>query len=261
MVNHGAAGRGTLDPERTRDGLWEQTMQGKTMRRSGFGFLMALCVLATSPGPMLSAASAQEAGPMSAAGVTSAVDAAPKPASRARRARKAVASRTAGTEAGHYFIEFRARHALSYGHTYAAFGRLNARGDIVESEVAGLHPAGDSPVPWMIGHLVMVPSETGPSDGDLEEQYIAARYRVVLNEADYKRVVAYIRKLQASSPVWHAVVYNCNAFVADIARSMGLKAPGLTLLYPATFINTMRELNTGQKDAAEVSTTASASVQ
>ncbi|WP_414474164.1 hypothetical protein [Microvirga sp. M2] len=151
--------------------------------------------------------------------------------------------------AGQYFIEFRSRYALSYGHTFAMFGRLDRRGQITDREVAGLHPAGDSPVPWMIGHVVPVPSETGPSDGDLEEKYVSARYRVVLSAADYERVTAFIRKLQANSPLWSATVYNCNAFVADIARYMGLKTPSSTLLYPADFINQMRNLN-GDRNAS-----------
>src|SRR5690242_15158278 len=35
-----------------------------------------------------------------------------------------------------YFIEFRSRSALSYGHTFSVYGRLNAQGKIVESVVA-----------------------------------------------------------------------------------------------------------------------------
>ena len=149
-------------------------------------------------------------------------------------------------QGGRYFIDFRARHALSYGHTYAAYGRLNARGEIIESHVAGLHPAGDSPVPWMIGHFIPVPSETGASDGDLEAQYIAASYRVTMDEAQYTEMVAYIKKLQATSPLWNAVLYNCNSFVADIARHMGLRAPVVTLVYPATYINALRDMNNGR---------------
>lgn len=147
--------------------------------------------------------------------------------------------------AGRYFVEFRSRFALSYGHTFAVHGRLNTRGRIASSEVAGLHPAGDDPTPWMIGHIIPVPSETGPSDGDLDEKYVSARYRVILSEPEYRRVAAYIKQLQSSSPAWHAITYNCNAFVADIARFMGLKTPSSTLLYPADFINELRTLNTG----------------
>lgn len=146
-----------------------------------------------------------------------------------------------------YFIEFRARSALSYGHTFAVHGRVGSK--ITAGQVVGLHPFTDSSIPWMIGHLVPVPSETGASDGDTEDQYIIARYRVLLSEAEYKKMTAYIRELQASSPVWHAVLYNCNAFVADIAKSLGLKTPG-TLSKPKEFITELKQLNSGPRDAA-----------
>lgn len=152
----------------------------------------------------------------------------------------------AATAPGAYFIEFRSRYALSYGHTYAAFGRLNSRGQIMSREVAGLHPAGDSSVPWMIGHLVPVPSETGPSDGDLEDEYISNRYRVTMNEADYNKVVAKIRQMQRSTPLWSATVYNCNSFVGDIARYMGLRSDVSALHTPPNYIAALRRINGGR---------------
>ena len=142
-----------------------------------------------------------------------------------------------------YYLEFRARSAESYGHTFAMFGRRNAKGDILTREVAGLHPPSTSDVPYVLGHIIPVPSETGPSDGDLEDQYMTARYRLDLSKAEYDDVVDYIRELQASSPVWHAVLYNCSAFVGDIAQYMGLRTPS-SLLFPEAYINTLQELNT-----------------
>ncbi len=143
-----------------------------------------------------------------------------------------------------YFIEFRSRYALSYGHTYVVFGRMNEAGRTVNSEVAGLHPASTNEAPYVLGHFVPVPAETGWSDGDLEEQYRSASWRVMLDEAEYRDVVATIRKLQASSPVWQASVYNCNAFTGDIARSMGYKVPS-KYLRPQQFITKLREMNSG----------------
>jgi len=46
------------------------------------------------------------------------------------------------------------------------------------------------------------------------------------------------------------VLYNCNAFVADIAKSMGLKTPASSLLMPKEFINELKNLNTGTAQAA-----------
>jgi hypothetical protein len=151
--------------------------------------------------------------------------------------------------AGRYFVDFRSRTAASYGHAFLWYGRLTASGKVHEIEVAGLHPATDSPIPYIIGHIFPVPSETGKSYGDLDEQYLTASYRVYLSEADAKQVFAYIQHLQASSPLWLASVYNCTAFLADVARFMGMKTPAApTWMYPETFVNTLRELNNGRTE-------------
>lgn len=155
---------------------------------------------------------------------------------------------------GRYFIEFRARNAASYGHMYVLYGRVNGRGQIVKSEIAGLHPAGDasdcyncSVVPWTIGHLIFVPSETGPSDGDLEEKYVTARYRIWLSAAEYKDVAAYIEKLKASSKVWNALWANCVGFGRNVAEHMGLQVPAFIWLEPKQFVDQLREMNGGPK--------------
>jgi hypothetical protein len=157
----------------------------------------------------------------------------------------AMAAESSQDRGSRYFIEFRSRYALSYGHTYAIFGRANKNGGMINPEVAGLHPSSDSEVPYVLGHFVPVPAETGWSDGDLEEEYRSASWRVMLTEPEYKEVVANIRKLQARSTTWNATFYNCNAFVGDIARSMGYKVPS-KWLRPQQFITKLREMNTGQ---------------
>lgn len=157
-------------------------------------------------------------------------------------ASKTTASRR--TPSGQYAIEFRSRQALTYGHTFAVYGRIDGRGQILNPKVAGLHPSGDSGA-YTLGHFVPVPAETGASEGDLDPRFVSARYRVVLSEAQYRAVEAHIDQLKANSPTWNALSYNCNSFVADIARFMGLQTPSSTLLMPQDFVNSMRELNSG----------------
>jgi hypothetical protein len=140
-----------------------------------------------------------------------------------------------------YFVDFRARTAASYGHAFAWYGRTDAR----EFEVAGLHPASESVVPYILGHFVPVPSETGASYGDLDEKYLTASYRVLMDEGQAARVFAYINHLQATSPLWHAAAYNCVAFVQDIARAMGLQVPHNHLLMPEKWVSQLRALNGG----------------
>ncbi|PKA44344.1 hypothetical protein CWR43_08685 [Rhizobium sullae] len=158
-------------------------------------------------------------------------------------ARGALVGESSQKREGQYFVEFRSRYALSYGHTYVVFGRLNKAGGMVNPEVAGLAPATNDTGPYVLGHFLPVPAETGASDGDLEEAYRSASWRVLLTPSEYNETVAFIRKLKAKSKFWQATVYNCNAFVAEIARSMGYKAPSIWLR-PQQFVTQLREMNT-----------------
>jgi hypothetical protein len=151
--------------------------------------------------------------------------------------------------AGRYFVDFRSRTAASYGHAFVWYGRLNAQGKVGLIEVAGLHPASDSPIPYIIGHVFPVPSETGKSYGDLDDQYLTANYRVYLSEADARKVFAYIKYKQETSPVWIAGMVNCTSFITDIAAYMGLKTPmTATWMYPEDLVNSLKELNGGREE-------------
>lgn len=156
-----------------------------------------------------------------------------------------VPTSTENSTEGQYFIEFRSRYAYTYGHSFVIFGRMSKSGKMINPEVAGLAPKSNDPNVYMLGHVAPVPASTGWTDGDLEDAYRSASWRVPLTEPEYRKVVAFIRRLQAKSPLWHASLYNCNAFVADIAGSMGYKTPGIWLL-PRDFIIKLRETNGGR---------------
>jgi hypothetical protein len=142
---------------------------------------------------------------------------------------------------GPYYVDFRARTAASWGHAFVWYGKTSERA----VEVAGLTPAGDTWA-YVLGHLTFVPSETGASYGDLDPEYLTASYRVYLNEADAKRVFAYIKKLQASSPVWNAETTNCTGFIGDIAAFMGLQVPS-RWQRPENFVRRLKEVNGGRQ--------------
>ena len=146
-----------------------------------------------------------------------------------------------GSAKGSYYVDFRARTAASWGQAFVRYGRTGER----QVEVAGLTPAGDS-LDYVLGYVMRVPSETGASYGDLDPQYLTASYRVYLNEPDAKRVFAYIKKLQASSPVWNAETSNCNAFIGSIANFMGLKVP-YRWQRPEAFVNSLKAMNGGRQ--------------
>jgi len=142
---------------------------------------------------------------------------------------------------GPYYVDFRARTAASWGHAFIWYGKTSER----EVEVAGLTPAGDQ-LEYMLGYVTVVPSETGASYGDLDPEYLTASYRVYLNEADAKRVFAYIKQLQASSPVWSAELFNCTSFIGSIASYMGLKVPH-RWQRPEEYVNNLKEMNGGRQ--------------
>jgi hypothetical protein len=160
-----------------------------------------------------------------------------------------------------FFVEFRARNAASYGHMYVMYGEVNERHEVIRSEIAGFFPAGDtrncencSVYNWTIGHVIPVPSEIGASDGDLEEQYVLARYRVWIDAAQYKRLVAYIKQRKAHRGLWHAFLNNCVTFGRDVAAFLNLKIPPLmriapaVVMYPENVVEGIRGANGGEKD-------------
>ena len=158
-----------------------------------------------------------------------------KPAPQSTRKPESVSAK------GPYYVDFRARTAASWGHAFVWYGKTSERA----VDVAGLTPAGDT-LQYVLGYVTWVPSETGASYGDLDPQYLTASYRVYLSESDAKKVFAYIKKLQANSPVWSAEISNCTAFIGSIADFMGLKVP-VRWLRPEEYVNSLKEMNGGRR--------------
>jgi hypothetical protein len=225
--------------------------------RHGLQFLVAACALVASAGLGIGSGSAQQLAahtdqdplqhssprkPLKRTNVATAVAGPSAPASAAdvkpvRKPRSGVAAK------GPYYVDFRARTAASYGHAFVWFGKTSEK----QVEVAGLHPAGDE-IPYVLGHLMWVPSETGASYGDLDVEYLTASYRVYLSAADAQKVFAFIKHLQATSPVWNAQTTNCTAFIGRIATFMGLKVP-FHLKKPEEYVNELKEMNGGRQIA------------
>jgi hypothetical protein len=238
------------------------------MRRSSPGavcvLLFVVCLTAVG-GMLVSSANAWEFGPganvADAPTSTSASSAAAqKKGSSAARA-TAVDYSLNYSPVRRYFVEFRARNAASYGHMYVMYGEANERHEVVRSEIAGFFPAGDrrdclncSVYYWTIGHVLPVPSEIGASDGDLEEQYVLARFRVWIDAAQYKRLVAYIKARKANRGPWNAVLNNCVTFGRDVAVFLNVKMPLMAslsptvVMYPQQLVEAMAQANGVYKD-------------
>lgn len=141
-----------------------------------------------------------------------------------------------------YFVEFRSRGAQSFGHTFVLFGKLGDGNRFASYKVAGLHPKGDS-TNYTMGLWIPVPAETGPSDGDVDEQFMTARYCVTLTEAEYNRLVPFIKHLQTEHTTWHGTTYNCNSFGMDVAKFVGLDTPNANASLPKDLIEKLAEMN------------------
>src|SRR6266571_2305428 len=215
-------------------------MRDPRTKARGLALSLGLCAVAIAAGLQVQPASAQDRAATAALG----------------------SAQQQATNRAIYYVDFRARTAASYGHAFVWYGRADQK----QIEVAGLHPASESVIPYIIGHVLPVPSETGKSYGDLDDEYLTASYRIYMNEAEAQRVFAYIKRLQSTSPLWNAATYNCVAFIQDIARYMGLKVPGNHLLYPEDWVNRLKELNGGRRymsspAVAQASSKPSASAQ
>jgi hypothetical protein len=218
-----------------------------TRKHPRLEYLAVVAVFAASVGLGLESSSAQQLAartdqqqgapaesPVKRAVSTAAAPTAPDSRSDVKPVRRVVGK-------GPYYVDFRARTAASYGHAFIWYGKTSEK----EVTVAGLAPEGDT-LPYMLGHIIFVPASTGATYGDLDEQYLTASYRVYLNEADAKKVFAYIKHLQDTSPLWNAATLNCTEFIGRIAGFMGLKTP-FHLLLPEEYVNQLRELNDGRQ--------------
>jgi hypothetical protein len=146
----------------------------------------------------------------------------PPPATLAVSAKPSPAPRPSARAAG-YYIEFRTGQIGLYGHSYAAFGRLDARGNPVSAEYTDLHPMGNYGV-MALGHFVPVPANT-EWNPDVLKLPIVHRYRRSLTAEQYKSLTAKVEQLKNKTRIWNAVTYNCNHYIGELAESVGLKVP------------------------------------
>jgi hypothetical protein len=140
-----------------------------------------------------------------------------------------------------YYVEFRAALIGLYGHSYAAYGRLDGRGIPATTSYADLHPMGGYAV-MALGHFVPVPANT-EWDPEVLTLPVAFKYRVKLDEARYKNLLAAVESAKANKqPYWNAVSNNCNHFVGVLAQAIGLRVPAQFHLSYG-FVQDMQEIN------------------
>lgn len=146
----------------------------------------------------------------------------------------------AHTNAYPYYVEFRAAVDGLYGHSYIAYGRLNTLGQPASAAYADIHPIGGF-TSMVLGHFFALAASTSPEKDTLGHK-IASRFRLPLTAAAYGRLQSVIARIRAARHSWSILAYNCNDFVADVARGMGLRTP-TTVSLPYTFIPMLQARN------------------
>ena len=140
-----------------------------------------------------------------------------------------------------YYVEFRVALDGVYGHSYIAYGRLDSLGRPATAAFADIHPTGDLPS-MVLGHFFPMDAATVPEKDTLGYK-LTGRFRRPLTAAEYARLTAVIAHIRAAHHSWSVLAYNCNDFVADVARAMGMRTPA-TLSLPYEFIPALQAINT-----------------
>jgi hypothetical protein len=152
------------------------------------------------------------------------------------------AAQTQGTQAKEYpyYVEFRVAVDGVYGHSYIAYGHLDSLGRTATATYADIHPTGDS-LSALLGHFFPMEAATIPEKDTLGYK-IARRFRRPLTAVEYDRLNSVISHIRAARHSWSVLAYNCNDFVADVARAMGMQTP-TTLSLPYDFIPRLQAIN------------------
>jgi hypothetical protein len=158
-----------------------------------------------------------------------------------------VASIGAGAQTQHtgaiedpYYVEFRVAVDGVYGHSYIAYGRLDRLGRPASASYADIHPTGDF-LSMVLGHFFSMEAATMPEKDTLGYK-IASRFRRPLTAAEYRRLKSVIVRIRTVHHSWSVLAYNCNDFVAEVARGMGMQTP-TTLSLPYDFIPRLQVIN------------------
>lgn len=124
-----------------------------------------------------------------------------------------------------YYIEIRMRNTppLPIGHTYTAYGRLDARGNKLDEHLVMLAPVGGFAGAGIAGAIPM-PSRMMPQKNDCNAKPKAA-YRVSLSAVQYEKLLMEVKQAKIDKPKYHLFVYNCNHFTSRISESVGIKTP------------------------------------
>ena len=137
------------------------------------------------------------------------------------------------------FVDFHARPGPDLvGHSFIVYGRLDARGRVIEADVAGLYTRERL---YGVGLFIPLRGFVGAEKEDwtVKSTVVYRRYLTFRQLSDLKAAVWRVR---ASQPAWHLLFLNCNDFVGEIANAIGLRRPP-SLMLPVIYVSMLRAMN------------------
>ena len=156
--------------------------------------------------------------------------------------RHRVAVHRAGVEGRSYYVDFLARPAGYVGHSFVQAGALDAHGGRHPAMTVGLYPANPDRIFDAPGKVTALALDLKPDPG--------VRYRVLVSERTYLKMLALMKILPDTWRRYDLVQNNCNNMVADVARHLGLVAPGDTADLPTNYVRSLAEVNGGRTRAS-----------
>lgn len=120
------------------------------------------------------------------------------------------------------------------------YGRLGFHGRPITRTYADIHPIGNF-ASMVLGHFAPMQASTIPENDTLGHK-VGSGFRRWLTTAEYHRLKAVIARIRAAHHSWSILGYNCNDFVPDVARGMGMRTPS-TLSLPYDFIPRLEAMN------------------
>ena len=146
-----------------------------------------------------------------------------------------------------YYMEMRLRHTppLPVGHVFIAYGRLGPDGQPLDEKLIMLAPIGGYGGAAFAAALPM-PGVLKPYGDDCVLRPIAA-YRISLSPSKYEKLLLEIKKQKAKKPSYALFAYNCNHFMSDVAKSVGVLPPKNIYSASLTYFYDMMDRNEGRK--------------
>jgi hypothetical protein len=141
-----------------------------------------------------------------------------------------------------FYLEFRGRHeAGGFGHAYVILGTIDGIGQVSENVVVGFMPKSAEDDYWS-KFGVPVTGWVGVARSDFTRRP-EARFRIAVSRTTYFRTLNKIRSLRNTWTMYVLLLRNCNDFVNEIASSVALRTPTLTVQYPVDYVTELRVLN------------------